>query len=715
MVAVVRPTFLEAVEGGLRALGAPVRRDRRGDRAPAQLRALHDGEVGRRDSGAPPHRRGAPLRGRAAPRRSPAAGRRPTPDALVELLASEQPQPGWIYEQYDHLVGSRTVRRPGLDAAVLRLRPSLRGLAVSLDGPAARLRATRRTARRRWPCWRRRGTSPAPAASRSRSPTASTSATRRSRRSPGSWPRRSRGWRRAAEALGIPVVSGNVSLYNETDGRAIPPTPVVGCVGLVPDVRARPGPLAGGRRRAARRRARSLACSEYQALTERGGSSGFDRGERSSSRSSGARADVSHDGGLRGRARRGGALERVGAELELPDGPPRRRRGRAGGVAVARTSAASVSAAARLGAVGGDRLLEPLRSCARSGASLDVRRLRHPRSRPRRRAARATSACTRSSTAARSRPGSPSRDGGRLTVLRDMGLVAQVFNEQKLGGLRGELAIGHTRYSTTGGAQWANAQPLVHHGRARTVALGHNGNLVNAGELRDGAAPPTASARLELRHRADRRADRRRRPRRSRTRSRARWTGSRAPTRWSRSPRAGWSRSATRTASGRSCLGAARRTTGWSPPRRARSTWSAPSSSGRSAAASSCSPTRDGAERAGRRARRPTAALCIFEFFYLARPDTRLAGVEVHGARVRMGERLAEEAPVEADLVLPIPDSGTPAAIGFSRATGHPVQRGADQEPLRRAHVHPARPGAARAGHQAQVQPARRGGRASGS
>jgi amidophosphoribosyltransferase len=69
-------------------------------------------------------------------------------------------------------------------------------------------------------------------------------------------------------------------------------------------------------------------------------------------------------------------------------------------------------------------------------------------------------------------------------------------------------------------------------------------------------------------------------------------------------------------------------------------------------------------------------ALCIFEFFYLARPDTRLAGVEVHGARVRMGERLAEEAPVDADLVLPIPDSGTPAAIGFARATGIPFSEG---------------------------------------
>jgi len=69
-------------------------------------------------------------------------------------------------------------------------------------------------------------------------------------------------------------------------------------------------------------------------------------------------------------------------------------------------------------------------------------------------------------------------------------------------------------------------------------------------------------------------------------------------------------------------------------------------------------------------------ALCIFEFFYLARPDSRLQGVEVHAARVRMGERLAEESPVDADLVLPIPDSGTPAAIGFSRALNIPFSEG---------------------------------------
>src|SRR5204863_2389160 len=74
---------------------------------------------------------------------------------------------------------------------------------------------------------------------------------------------------------------------------------------------------------------------------------------------------------------------------------------------------------------------------------------------------------------------------GRLTGLRDLGLVTQVFDEQKLPGLRGQVAIGHTRYSTTGSSQWSNAQPLVQHGRARTVALGHNGNLVNATGLRD--------------------------------------------------------------------------------------------------------------------------------------------------------------------------------------------------------------------------------------
>jgi amidophosphoribosyltransferase len=85
-------------------------------------------------------------------------------------------------------------------------------------------------------------------------------------------------------------------------------------------------------------------------------------------------------------------------------------------------------------------------------------------------------------------------EGGRLTAMRDLGLVPQVFDERSLSGLHGELAIGHTRYSTTGSNAWENAQPLLHHGSVRTVALGHNGNLVNAQALRDRVGKRLASS-----------------------------------------------------------------------------------------------------------------------------------------------------------------------------------------------------------------------------
>jgi phosphoribosylformylglycinamidine synthase subunit PurL len=144
----------------------------------------------------------------------------------------------WIYEQYDQLVGSRTVRRPGLDAAVLRLRPSVRGLAVSLQGPPPGERDPFRAgvlavlgAARNVACAGGR-------------PLALTDCLNfgNPEKPEIGWEleRAIEGIAEAAEALGIPVVSGNVSLYNETDGRPIPPTPVVGCVGLVPDVRLVP-------------------------------------------------------------------------------------------------------------------------------------------------------------------------------------------------------------------------------------------------------------------------------------------------------------------------------------------------------------------------------------------------------------------------------------------------------------------------------------------
>ena len=84
----------------------------------------------------------------------------------------------------------------------------------------------------------------------------------------------------------------------------------------------------------------------------------------------------------------------------------------------------------------------------------------------------------------------------------------------------------------------------------------------------------------------------------------------------------------------------------------------------------------DGLPRTRRRSRAGGEAACIFEHVYFARPDSPLDGDAVHAARVRMGERLAEEAPVEADLVMPIPDSGTPAAIGFAKRSGIPYEEG---------------------------------------
>jgi amidophosphoribosyltransferase len=265
-------------------------------------------------------------------------------------------------------------------------------------------------------------------------------------------------------------------------------------------------------------------------------------------------------------------------------------------------------------------------------------------------------------------------DGGRLTALRDMGLVSQVFTEEKLRGLRGELAIGHTRYSTTGSSRWANAQPLVHHGSARTVALGHNGNLTNASDLR--AELREAGVRLGSSSDSELIA--------------ALVASDPAPlaeavARAMRRLEGAYSVVAL--SDGK--LLAFRDEHGFRPLVLGRlgSDWVA--------ASETCALDLVGAEferevapgelvvvdERGPEAVQAVApanggSLCIFEFFYLARPDTRLAGVEVHGARVRMGERLAAESPVEADLVLPIPDSGTPAAIGFSRALAIPFSEG---------------------------------------
>jgi amidophosphoribosyltransferase len=264
-------------------------------------------------------------------------------------------------------------------------------------------------------------------------------------------------------------------------------------------------------------------------------------------------------------------------------------------------------------------------------------------------------------------------ESGQLVTLRDMGLVAQVFNEERLRGLGGEAAIGHCRYSTTGSTHWANAQPIVQHGKVRSVALGHNGNLTNTEELRaelaergvrlDSTSDTEVIAAL-IAH-DDRPLDEAIAATMSEIRgafsavvlSEGKLVGFRDP-------------------AGIRPLALGRLGDDWL------------------LASENCAFDLLGAEavreldpgemvvidEAGchtvEMAKGRSESLCIFEYIYFARPDSSLGDVELHGVRVQMGELLAEEAPVDADIVMPIPDSGTPAAIGFARASGIPYMEG---------------------------------------
>jgi amidophosphoribosyltransferase len=265
-------------------------------------------------------------------------------------------------------------------------------------------------------------------------------------------------------------------------------------------------------------------------------------------------------------------------------------------------------------------------------------------------------------------------DAGRLTALRDMGLVTQVFSEQKLNGLQGDVAIAHTRYSTTGSTHWANAQPLVQHGRARTIALGHNGNLTNAAALRD----DLSAAGVRLLSSSD-----------SEVIAALIATDERplAEAVTATMPKLEGAYSVVALSQGK--LLAFRDPHGFRPLELGRlgddvvvtsetcaldlvgARWERSIEPGELVVADE-----DGVHSFRAEPRAERGALCIFEYVYLARPDSELDGVEVYGARVRMGERLAVEAPAAADIVMPIPDSGTPAAIGFARASGIPFGEG---------------------------------------
>ncbi len=266
-----------------------------------------------------------------------------------------------------------------------------------------------------------------------------------------------------------------------------------------------------------------------------------------------------------------------------------------------------------------------------------------------------------------------STDGIRLKIKTGMGLVSQVFDESILSPLHGSAAIGHTRYSTTGSSLSRNAQPLLMQGPDGDLSIGHNGNIVNAVQIRE--SMEAAGHRFETS------------------------TDSEIIGKYLLSHNGTWSDrfSAVMTAfSGAyslvlltpSSLMAVRDPLGVRPLCVGRL------NDGYVVASESCALDHIGAEflRSVRPGELitiddsglhsdqitdvPVQAGCVFEHIYFARPDSTLNGRLVYTNRMAMGAELAREYPVDADLVIGVPDSATAAAVGYAEAAGLPYAEG---------------------------------------
>ncbi|MBC3194099.1 amidophosphoribosyltransferase [Pseudonocardia sp. C8] len=270
-------------------------------------------------------------------------------------------------------------------------------------------------------------------------------------------------------------------------------------------------------------------------------------------------------------------------------------------------------------------------------------------------------------------------DGRRTVVFKDLGLVSQVFDEQTLSSLRGHLAVGHCRYSTTGATTWENAQPTFRTTETGSgVALGHNGNLVNTAELREDVARLEGNRRSGLRATTD-----------SDLVTELLAAGAddlglyEAALRLLPRLRGAFSLAF----SDETTLYAARDPQGVRPLvlGRLERGWVVASETAALdiVGASFVREVEPGEliaiDADGIRSQRfaaPEPKGCVFEYVYLARPDTHIAGRSVYDTRVEIGRRLAEVHPVEADLVIPVPESGTPAAIGYAQGSGIPYGQG---------------------------------------
>jgi len=271
-------------------------------------------------------------------------------------------------------------------------------------------------------------------------------------------------------------------------------------------------------------------------------------------------------------------------------------------------------------------------------------------------------------------------DGKKILVYKDMGLVSQVFSESSLESLVGHIAVGHNRYSTTGSSSWRNAQPTLGRTSAGTVALAHNGNLTNTADLVEmlsvrypnqdnneitggnttDTAVLTALMAGDLDHTLE-------------------------ATALELLPKVKGAFClvfmdettlyAARDPQGVRPLVLGRLERGWVVASESAALDIVGASFVREVEPGELIAIDENGLRSTRFAEMKRAG-CVFEYVYLARPDTSINGKNVYDARVEMGRQLAREYPVEADLVIPTPESGTPAAIGFSQESGIPFGHG---------------------------------------
>ena len=271
-------------------------------------------------------------------------------------------------------------------------------------------------------------------------------------------------------------------------------------------------------------------------------------------------------------------------------------------------------------------------------------------------------------------------DGEQVLVYKDLGLVSQVFDEKTLESMHGHIAVGHCRYSTTGAATWDNAQPMFRPTvDGGSVVLGHNGNLVNTLELKRHAEQLGIRGYSQESTHSD--------------------SDIVCTLLAHEAQEVGLEEAATRllprlrgayclTFADENTLYAARDPHGVRPLALGRLDRGWVVSSETSAldivGASFVRDIEPGEliaiDADGVRSRRfaaPTPKTCVFEYVYLARPDSVINHRSVNSARVEIGRRLAHEHPApEGDLVIPVPESGTPAAVGYAQGSGIPFAQG---------------------------------------